>query len=563
MEEERKVEWRDVKRVLRHMLRMRGLYAVSFSLLFLMTAMTTLKAWIIMPAVNSLVRNEVTREGLYQLTGIVAAIFFLGPTLNYVYSVTNKVVAGRVTMNIRREIFDHMLGQPLGFFSGRHSTDLSSRVVNDIAQFEFSTITMVQMFARDIMAAAMLIGLMFYLSWELALVCMISGACIGASLFYLNRLIVPMSQNAQHQLGAVASHVTELITGMELVVSFGMNRTWVERFRHINQEHFDASYELEKTRAKAVWVTHTLAGVGVVIILFMTGMMILSGRVDAGRGVTIIAVMYLLQSPLASFGNQVTMIGRGMGAASRAFELLDIEPDVDDPVDPVPFPRRLDIEFESVDFAYHGKKEVLHDVSFKVEQGQSLAVVGESGAGKSTVARLLLRFYDPTRGRVLLGGVPLDRLDRHTLYETMSYVPQDSFLFDATLRENLTIGRADATDEEIRDVIHRACLDEYVARLSHGIDTQVGERGLSLSGGERQRVAIARALLRRPRVMVLDEATSAMDVELEEEILKELVGVRGMTVVAITHRPRMAQVADRVLRLDRGRVQHEGGPVGV
>jgi ABC-type multidrug transport system fused ATPase/permease subunit len=179
------------------------------------------------------------------------------------------------------------------------------------------------------------------------------------------------------------------------------------------------------------------------------------------------------------------------------------------------------------------------------------------------VARLLLRFYDPTGGQVFLGGVPLDRLDRHTLYETMSYVPQDSFLFDATLRENLTIGRAEATDEELQDVIHRACLEEYVARLPHGLDTKVGERGLSLSGGERQRVAIARALLRHPRVMVLDEATSAMDVELEEEILKELVGVRGMTVVAITHRPRMAQVADRVLRLDRGRVQREGGPVGV
>ena len=159
---------------------------------------------------------------------------------------------------------------------------------------------------------------------------------------------------------------------------------------------------------------------------------------------------------------------------------------------------------------------------------------------------------------MLLGGVPVSRLEREKLYDAMSYVPQESFLFDGTLRENLIIGRPDATQAEIDDVIKRACLVPYVERLPAGLDSRVGERGAALSGGERQRVAIARALLRHPRVMILDEATSAMDVELEEEILKELVGVRGMTVVAITHRPRMAELADRTLRLAKGRMLEAG-----
>ena len=291
--------------------------------------------------------------------------------------------------------------------------------------------------------------------------------------------------------------------------------------------------------------------------MFITGLHVVSGAISVGDAGSLIAVMWLLQTVMGSVPNQVTQIVRGLGAIGRVFEVLDVEPEVQDPEHPAPFPERLDIEFRGVDFAYDPKKPVLEDISFRLEEGHALAVVGDSGAGKSTVARLLLRFYDPRAGEVLLGGVPVKLLEREKLYEALSYVPQDSFLFNGTLRENLVIGRPEASEAEIADVIRRACLESYVARLPHGVDTRVGERGLSLSGGERQRVAIARALLRHPRVMVLDEATSAMDVDLEAEILRELVGVRGLTVVAITHRPRMAELADQVLRLSEGRLQED------
>jgi ABC-type multidrug transport system fused ATPase/permease subunit len=560
VETERNIKRRDVERVLHHLGRLRGLYGLSLFLLCVISASQAVKVIMIRPAIDTLTRDEVTRQDLNALVLILAAAFFGGYVANYFYSVTNKVIAGRVTMNIRRQIFDHLLGQPLGFFSKHHSTDLASRVVNDIGQFEFSTITMLQMLVRDALQTVFFLGWMFYVSWSVALICLAVGGLIALALAYHNRHIVPLAQRTQKQLSGVASHVTELIGGMELVVSFGMGRSWIERFRKINEKHFDASYDLEKTRAKAVLVSHSLAGAAVIAIVFFTGLNVVSGTITAGEAGSIIGAMYLVQMPLTSAPNQVTHIVRGLGAAGRVFEILDVEPEVQDPPQPAPFPTRLDIEFSGVSFAYDPKKPVLQDISFRLAEGEALAVVGDSGAGKSTVARLLLRFYDPTAGQVLLGGVPVKLLEREKLYEALSYVPQDSFLFNGTLRENLTIGRPEASEAEIADVIRRACLQGYVERLPHGLDTRVGERGLTLSGGERQRVAIARALLRHPRVMVLDEATSAMDVELEAEILRELVGVPGMTVVAITHRPRMAELADRVLRLAKGRVQEGDRP---
>jgi ABC-type multidrug transport system fused ATPase/permease subunit len=558
-----KVDRRDVKRVLRHIRSMRGLYAVSIVLLMVMTVLSALKAFIIKPTVDTLVRGDPTLSDLYTLVALLAGVFALGPAVNFCYALVNRVIAGRIVMNIRQQIFDHMLGQPLSFFAKHHSTDLASRVVNDIGQFEFSTIANLQMFIKDVMLSAALVSYMFYLDWTLALVCLGLGGVIAVSLAYHNKRIVPESHKAQQELGGVASHVTELISGMELVVSFGMNKVWAGRFRKMNQKHFEASYQLDKTRNKAIWVSHVIASTGIVAILTIAGMRVIDGTLSPGAALSIIAVTYMLSHPMSSFGNEVSSIVRGLGSARRAFEVLDEVSEVEDPAEPLPFPEKLDIEFQNVNFSYAGKAGVLTDISFKVNEGESIAVVGGSGAGKSTIAKLMLRFYDPTSGRVLLGGKPLDQLERHALYENVSYVPQESFLFDRSLRENLTIGRPDATEEELARVIKRACLVEFVEHLPKGLDSMVGERGVTLSGGERQRIAIARALLRRPKVLVLDEATSAMDVELEAEILRELVEVRSMTVVAITHRPRMAHLADRVLRLKRGVVQAEEGPLTV
>ena len=553
-------QWSSVRRLWPFTRHSRGLFVVSTLLLLVIAALTGAKAYVVQPAVDTFLEGGADSNDLFRLCALVAGIFLVQAVLNFNYALLAKQAGARLIRTVRGELFAQLMRQSMGYFVTRTSGDLTARVVNDVVMFEQAAIVAVQRLIRDVFQALTLFVVMFLFGWKLAVVCVVLAGVMGLVLSRMNRRLRLRSRDNQERLSAVAHQLVELVAGMEVVLSFGLNRRWQQRFDGVNQEFFSSSIDLERTRARTILAVHTIVGLGVVAILAVSGSMLMTGEITVGRFGAILVAMYLLQAPLATIGDSITMVVRGLAAGDRALDLLDHVPEVVDAPDARELPRdgEFTLEFDGVSFRY-GDEIVLDDVSFRIDQRELVAVVGDSGAGKSTVARLMLRFYDPTAGELRLCGVPLTQLRRSELYRAVAYVSQDVFLFDGSIRDNLAVGDPKADDRRMQEVLTTVCLDEFVATLPEGLDARVGERGQRLSGGQRQRVAIARALLGGPRALILDEATSALDADLERRLLTNLLAAEaGRTIVAISHRLRIAEVAHRVLAFKAGRLVESG-----
>lgn len=549
-----------LRRVLSYMYQVRGLYAVSFLALVGASGVTAAKAWIVQPVGDSLFQSGFDRSDLLTLCGIVAGIFLLQAIFNLIHTVVAKTAGARITRSIRHDLFERLLTQDRAYFITRASGDLVSRVVNDVIRLESAGAGSLQNVVRDLLTLALLFGVMLLHSWKLSMFTVGVASVIGWFLWLMNRHIRVMSRRAQETIAAIVRALSEVIGGMEVVITHRAGARWHERFNRVNGDYYRNVVRLEKTNAVVMAAIQIVMGLGIATVLLLTGRALLDGEMTEGQFLSFLAAGYLLQTPVVSIGSNVLNFTRGLASAERALELLDDEPAIVDPAEPMSLPPApLSVELRGVSFAYDGEEETVKDVSFKIQGGERAVLVGESGAGKSTLAKLLLRFYDPTEGEILLGGVPLKKLDRDSLYKATAYVSQEVFLFEASIRDNLLVGAASASDEEVWKVLRVVGLDVFVESLPQGLDTEVHERGLRLSGGQRQRLAIARALLCDAEILLLDEATSALDMESERLILENLFGFSSSRIVIwISHRLSIAHSADRVLSLKDGRVVEDG-----
>ncbi len=523
------------------------------------SAVTAAKAWIIQPVGDALFDEGMTSVQLLGLCGLIAGLFGVQALLNFVHAVVAKVAGARIVRTIRRDLFAHLLRQDRAYFVTRTSSDLVSRVVNDVVRFESTAASAVQNIVRDAVTLVLLFGVMLLHSWRLSLFSVGAVAIIGWFLMRMNQRIRTLSRRTQESISAVVRQLSEVIGGIEVVLTYRVGDRWRERFEKVNQDYYRTTVHMERTSAAVMSVIQLVIGVGIAVILLITGQALIAGEMTEGEFLSFLGAGYLLQTPVMSIGGQILNFAKGLAGGERALALLDDEPKLTDAVDPVSLPSvPLDIEFRGVCFAYE-QEPILDDVSFSIEAGERVVLVGESGAGKTTLAKLLLRFDDPSKGEIRLGGVPLPRMDRASLYRATAYVSQDVFLFETTIRENLLVGAPGASDDELAEAIRLVGLDELVGALPDGIDTEVRERGLRLSGGQRQRLAIARALVCGAEILVLDEATSALDMDSERRILESLfkAPVRR-TIVGISHRLSVAYCADRVLSLKRGRIVEDG-----
>jgi subfamily B ATP-binding cassette protein MsbA len=463
--------------------------------------------------------------------------------------------------DLRGRLFAHLQTLPLSFFHGRRTGMLLSRLTTDVEFLRASLAAGVSNLFKDSLTLVGCLVWVFLASWRLALFALVILPPVALALVVIGRKMRKRSSQAQERMADVTSVLHESIQGARVVRAFAAERFEVDKFDRANHDYFRAFVRLRRVAAAARPVSDYAIVLVAIAMLWFSGREIFVTRTLSPELFFLFVTALLATiSPIKSLSEVNANVQQGVAAAERVFSILDTPPTIVDRPGARALPRFRDaVRYERVSFAYDPAMPVLHDVSFEIRRGEVVALVGGSGAGKSTVMDLLARFHDPTGGRITFDGAPLEDGTLASLRGQLGIVTQETLLFHDTVRNNIAYGRADATDREVREAAQAAHANDFVERLPQGYDTVIGERGAKLSGGERQRLAIARALLRNPPILLLDEATSALDAESErlvQEALERLM--QGRTVLVIAHRLSTVQHADRIVVLEGGKVAASG-----
>ncbi len=470
-----------------------------------------------------------------------------------------KVQQG-VTRDLRNEVYDHLVELDLAFFGHVRMGQIVSRLTTEVEQLRQLVTSQLSQLLTSFFKFAVALVAMVLISWQLtvAALVVIPGAMIiwGPMVKRLRR----GDRRVLHLGAEVNAHIQETLSGIRLVKSSSAEARERERFHGLTREYFTMFLRNERLRSLAAPLTEMLAAFGTMILLWYGARLAVSGTLPGSQFVAFLALSLNLYSPVKTVAKFPALVQPGLVAAERVFEFLDAPVEIRDRSGARPFPGlEREITFEHVWFGYHPGEPVLHDVSFEVPRGSVVAIVGPSGAGKTTLVDLLGRFFEVQEGRIAIDGVDLRDIRIAELRSRLGIVSQETVLFHDTVRANIAYGRPDATDDDIERAARAAHAHGFISQMAEGYDSIVGERGADLSGGQRQRIAIARALLRDPPILILDEATSSLDTE-SERLVQEAIEnlLEGRTVFVIAHRLSTVQRADHILVLDEGRVVERG-----
>ena len=500
---------------------------------------------------------------------LIVVLFLLSAVVYAVASYAQTYLVGwvgqRALQDLRIRLFIHLQRLSIGFYSRNRTGVIISRMTNDVEALdqlvEDGLATLIQ-------SGLTLIGvvvILFFLDPHLALLTflVLPILAIGALVFRIAS--ADAYRLTREKIAAITGYLQETLSGIRVVRAFGQEQAHIKRFRALNDENRDANMTTVNLNAAYFPGVEFLSAIVTVEILVIGGIEAINGHTSTGVVFAFIAALNNFFDPIQNLSQLYTTYQSGMAALDKIFDLLDEEPDLADAPDATPLPAiRGEIRFDDVSFRYGSSDDdqpayALRDIDLVIPPGQTVALVGETGAGKSTFAKLVSRFYDPTDGAVLVDGHDLRAVTAESLRSQMGIVPQEGFLFSGTIRENLSFGRPDATDEEIRTAARAVGADTFIEELDDGYDSQIGERGVQLSAGQRQLVAFARALVADPRILVLDEATSNVDVHTEsliEQGMRRLVA--GRTAIVIAHRLSTIRHAGRILVLEHGQVVEDG-----
>jgi ABC-type multidrug transport system fused ATPase/permease subunit len=533
---------------------------VVISLLLAVAAMGT---GVLIPALIGRTIDDVDTHGGDSLETLALAIVGAG-LLRLIFSVVRRLVAGRVSLGVefdlRNLMYSHLQSLELGFFESQQTGQLMSRATVDLQAVRFflgyGLIFMLQSVVTILIAATVMIAV----NPLLALVALAPTPWVIWVAARYGRLNRPASQEVQQRIAELTAEAEENVSGVRVVKGFAQEDRQMRRFEKAVRNVFDQSMVSTKLRAFYNPYIGFLPQLGLAAIIIVGGRQAVNGTISVGDFVAFYGYVVMLTGPMRWLGVSLGMAQRAIASGNRVFEILDREAQLTSKPGAPPLPDGGGrVELRGVTFAYEGADPVLRGIDLDVEAGKTVAIVGGTGSGKTTLVSLIPRLYDPQEGSVLVDGADVRDVEVTSLRHEIALVSDDAFLFSASLRENIAYARPDATDDEVDDAARRAGLAEVVAELPDGYDTRVGERGLTLSGGQRQRVAIARALIAQPRILILDDATSSVDATTESTIKEALREVmEGRTTFVIAHRLSTIALADEIVVLEDGQIVAQG-----
>ena len=500
------------------------------------------------------------QKSLLLVVSIVILTFLLKNIAGYLASFHMMHLRNGVTAKLRNVMYNKVISLPVSFYSEKRKGDVMARMLGDVGEVQNSFFMLLELIVKEPFTIIFSIAMMFAYSWKLTLFVFIFIPVSGLIISRIGKSLKSQSLRAQNEGGYMISLVEETLTGLKVVKSYNAEPTFKNKFGDSINRLLNLSNKIGKKNNLAGPLSEVMGIITIAILLFYGGSLVLVDKsLDGAIFLVFMGLAYNILTPAKAISKASYAVKNGIAAADRVFEILEQENTIDTKLDAVEKTDFTDkVTIENINFRY-GDENVLKNFSIEVPKGKTVALVGQSGSGKSTIANLLTRFYDVQEGAVKIDGVDIKDMNIHSLRGLMGLVTQDSILFNDTIKNNILIGKPDATDEEIFDALKIANAYEFVADLPMGIETNIGDAGGKLSGGQKQRLSIARAVLKNPPIMILDEATSALDTESEKFVQVALENMmQNRTSIVIAHRLSTIQKADNIIVMQKGEIVEQG-----
>ena len=514
---------------------------------------------------NILILRETPAESLKVLCITLLGVFFTKNIFLYIKNILLRIVELKLVKDIRDRLYQHIQTLSLGYFHKKETGYITSIVMNDVGQFQSAVGVVFQRLFVEPINIFTFVTLLFIISWKLAIIAIVILPLAGIAIVTIGRSIRRKSRRTQTKIAEIMQILTETLSSIRIVKAFVNEKEEVKKFTGESQNYFNLLLQRARLDLISGPVTESFGVIIGVVLLWYGGMEVLSNEgLSAEDFIRFIIILFSILGPIKQMSNVNIKIQMGAASAERIFGLLDTPPEIVEKADAVDLGEfRKSIEFDRVHFEYNdGDERVLDEVSFTINKGEVVAMVGPSGSGKSTIADLIPRFYDVSRGTIRIDGHDIRETTLASIRGNMGIVTQEVILFNDTIRNNIAYGQPNVSEEAIRQAADAANATTFIEETTHEFDTLIGERGVNLSGGQKQRLAIARALLKNPPILILDEATSALDTESEKMVQRAIeVLIKDRTALVIAHRLSTVQNADKIIVLEKGKIIEVGSHI--